>query len=526
MAAISGEMASNDKNVENGLSTLEFLRFALYRYVWIRLKKVWPPIQQLSLWLEVHALPAVRESGREYARLPLPDDAGGEAATYRIRGLEDTLASDAHLTQLFKDLGIRILVLDVRLESNQISDVLAQLHAWRRRIGRRGRRLRGGAGRLFGEEGLQMSCARVLIQGEVLTLTYSYCMTNFSRLVKWFEDRHPRFKDHRAVFIAAPRYALISAAVAAVPFIFYVFHGSLWLLLAVTILGALGLFFMVYLMLMMIGSIEYDNEEKAYRLEVAYRKLKQYADGVREDMSRARGIQEKLLPDAASMPMTDHLDWASSFAPQSEVGGDYFDVTAIGEKRVGMLFADVSGHGMSAALVTVLLKVAFEGWEERPVPLETFAADLNKLLHRVTPQKSFAAAVLACYDTETGILSYINCGHHPAPLLLKPGEKIGISSLDQAGAMIMGVFPQGAFSEARLKLEPGDTVLMTTDGVTEAADEDGEMFGQERLQSYLQTDGSKSPRELVAGLVETVDAFTGSAYQNDDRMVLAFRVRT
>jgi len=517
---------TNGKHFDSGPSSIEYILFIIHA-LWIRWTNLWPQIHKLSLWLEVHALAFAREEGQEYAGMTLPVPGDGDAVEYRIQDMDETLRGNRFLVDFLRKLGIEELLLDVRLESNQISDMLVLLHAWRHRFKKKtsGGRLKGGMKHLFSGSGLQMSCALIRIENHSLQVTYSYCMTKLSRTVKWFERRHPRFKDHRAMFLAAPRYALIVAGVTLIPFVIYSLYGNWWLLLVVTVLGALLLFFLVYVMLMTIGSVEYDNEEKAYRLEVTYERLKRYSDGVREDLGRARAIQENLLPDCSKIPFREHLEWACSVVPQAEVGGDYFDIAHLGEKRIGILFADVSGHGMSAALVTAIMKVAFEGWQDRGLPLKTFTEYLNRLLFRVTPAKSFAAAILGSYDADSRMLSYINCGHSPAPIMIPGDLKRDITSLDHSSAMILGVLEKHACIEKQLALESGDTVLFTTDGLIEAMDRENRMFGMERLLDFAASSRGNAPQDLVTGLIHRIREFMDGVPQNDDQMIMAFRVR-
>jgi sigma-B regulation protein RsbU (phosphoserine phosphatase) len=197
----------------------------------------------------------------------------------------------------------------------------------------------------------------------------------------------------------------------------------------------------------------------------------------------------------------------------------------VGTDRVAVLFTDVSGHGMSAALLTAIIKTAFETWKEDGAPLEAFAATLNRLLCNVTPAESFAAVVLAAYDASSRELSYVNCGHNPAPLWLPATDGAEVRWLDDSTNMVLGVAPDVKFEPARQTLAPGDTVFFATDGVTESMDADDRLFGNQRLRQHLQQRRTDPLSRLVQGLVEQVDRFTGGAPQSDDRTILALRVR-
>ena len=507
-----------------GLTVLDPLRMNLHRRV-IRFSRLWAEIHSLGQWLEHDALPAAKEAGDETARLALVDADDGVQLKLCLREADPTHYHGDRLAGFLHGIGVTELTLDVRLESNQITDILCLLHLRRRALEATGKKgsQNGTVGRLRSPSGLNVSCARVRLQDSVLRIDYAYCMTRFSRLVALFERSHRHFGDHRALFHAAPRYAAAATLCVLIPLALYVLHDSWWLLLIVTLIGAAGLFAMVFLLLMTVGSVEYDNEEKAHRLEIAYGHLQRYSDRIRRELRHARTIQDNLLPDIARMPLSEDLQWASSFVPMTEVAGDYFDAAELENRLLALLFADVSGHGMSAALVTAILKTAFEGWKESPVSLDRFAQHLNRLLCRVTPDESFAAVVLATYDPASRELCHVNCGHCPFPLLI-PGDSDGeVCWLEEANTMVLGVQEENEFPTACRTLRPGDSLLLATDGVTEAVDDEDEQFGADRLIGYARAQRDRLPEQLVEGLVRHVEDFTGQGRQGDDRTVLAFR---
>jgi sigma-B regulation protein RsbU (phosphoserine phosphatase) len=275
---------------------------------------------------------------------------------------------------------------------------------------------------------------------------------------------------------------------------------------------------------MAVGSVEYDNEEQAHKLRQAYDRLKVYADRIRDDMERARTIQQRLLPDLAKMPRTDVLDWAARFEPQDDVGGDYFDAVEMADGRVAVILADASGHGLGAALVTAILKSTFESWLEREAGVAELATMLNRRLVELTPDRSFAAAVVAVFDPESGTLRYCNCGHSPWPYLIRAREGEP-RVLDVGHAMILGVMPDIEFRPAEVSLEPGDIVFLATDGITEAESRQGEEYGAGRLEAFLSAHADASVDDLVEALSGEVATYCAGQEQSDDRAVLAFQVR-
>lgn len=429
------------------------------------------------------------------------------------------------LRRFLRGVGVHEIELDPRLECNQVSDVLTLIYAVRRRIGGKLPRSRlHPAARLVSDEGVAIACTVTRIQNGRLTISYSYCMTRFSRLVKWFKERQTTLRDHRALFRAAPRYAAIVGLAPMAVFSLYTFHESWPLLLATSVFGAAVLGGATYLFFMTAGSLEYDNEQQAYTLKQAYAQVKRYADSIRSDMDRARAVQLRLLPDLQAMPLADQLEWSASFVPQEGVSGDYYDAALVGEDRVALVFADVSGHGLGAALVTAIIKTTFEEWLTRGSELTGFVRLLNQRLHRLTPDQSFAAVAVGIYDASNGEFSYCNCGHNPYPFFISHGDRPPLA-LDAAQTIILGVLPEIEPVPASLRLESGDTLLFATDGITEAENESGEEFTTQRLQRYLEVQRGADLEELVTGIVESVDEFTGGCDQGDDRTMFAVRVR-
>ncbi len=484
------------------------------------------PLRFSLLGSEINAFASWFEDGASSDRLK----------TVRIRVDDDgpTIDGDARslpfgrwnrLWSFLIDLGVREFELDPRLESNQVVDVLALLFAERRALrSRRSRRETRPAKLLRSENGLAFACTMTRLDSGRLTVSYSYCMTRFSHLVRWFKERQTHLRDHRSLFRAAPRYAVLVGLGPMAVFLLYTVHESWWLLLVTSLLGSVFLCAATYLFFMTVGSVEYDNEEQAHTLKQAYGQLKQNADRIRSDMDRARVVQQRLLPDLRTLPLADRLDWAASFVPQEEVGGDYFDASLTSQGDMAVVFADVSGHGLGAALVTAIMKTTFESWLEQSGDLVGLVGLLNQRLFSLTPDQSFAAVTVGIYDALERTFSYCNCGHSPYPYLMSKGTGTPCP-LDAAQALILGAVPEVQSRPATLHLQRGDTLFFSTDGITEAENDQGEQFGRERLEQYLAGTNGMPLSELVSGLVETVETFNRGCDQGDDRTVLALRVR-
>ena len=489
----------------------------------IRLRPLWRQVRQLADHLGWEVLPRVRERGVDNLVLEVAAD-----GTVRFEAAGEKMEKRfAHIGKLACMLDVLRIDLSSRLEAGQIRQVLALLWAYRRELhdAQHGAVPHGVPGRLLSEAGVSVACTRTSLRAGTLKIDYSYCATRFSRAVHLFERHHSHFRDHRALFRAAPRYALLAGLIALIPYIITKFFGTGWVLASVAILGAATLTVLTYMFFMIIGGVEYDNEEKAHRLARANQDLQRYARRIHEDLARARSVQQSLLPDMTDMPLPGRLEWGGLFKPEAEVGGDYFDVAQLDGDRVAMLFCDVSGHGMAAALMTVIVKTAFTAWVDDGGDMVTFLARLNSHLCRLTPEENYAAIFLALYHAPSGELTYLNCGHNPEPWLIPADREAPIQALSDARATLLGFVPNLTFTEGRRRLLPGDTLLFLTDGLAEARNIRGEVFSVEQMDELLERNRSANIQDLLAAIDREVARFAHLAPQTDDRTALAMRVK-
>jgi serine phosphatase RsbU (regulator of sigma subunit) len=493
----------------------------------IRRTELWKDIQRFAGWLESEATSAAREANQSTILIELGPDGLVETMRIGLKKYPHELNVYQRLWNFLEELDIRCVKLDARLEKNQVEDVFVLLYGHRRELARRryGRASRGVIRALLSTQGVLVACTRSSIQDGTLIVSYSYCTLRFSRIVRWFEREHEAFPDHRALFRAAPRYALLIGVVTTCPGIILTYIYKDWFLLTILAIATPVLIGLIYLFFMVVGSVEYDNEEKEYNLVKAYDKLKVYTDRTQADIHRARMVQERFLPDLSSMPLSDQLDWAGSFAPAQQVGGDYFDVRTLDDNRVAILFSDVSGHGMAAAFITAILKTTFHAWVDNKSILPELVSQLNWNLCRLTPEESFAAVFMAIYDASTGEFHYVNAGHQPEPWRIPANSEKSISALSDARNLIMGVEENITIVTAGQTLKSEDIVLFVSDGVVENQDADGEQYGTDRFEKFLDVKRQRPVRDLVKLIVNEMEAFPKGAEQSDDRTILAFQIK-
>jgi sigma-B regulation protein RsbU (phosphoserine phosphatase) len=231
-------------------------------------------------------------------------------------------------------------------------------------------------------------------------------------------------------------------------------------------------------------------------------------------------IQRALLPP--ELPRINGLEMAAHYQTSRRAGGDYYDFFPLPDGQWGIFIADVSGHGTPAATVMAITHAVAHAYPGPPTPPAEMLKFLNqKLTGRfMSRTSSFVTAFYAVFNPEKRELTYACAGHNP-PRLRRAGR---ILPLDQVAGLPIGVDFDHQFQDHRLTLETNDLVLLYTDGITEAFDSQGQMFGVPRLDASL-ADGDASAEHVVAKLVYRLDAFCAGQPVSDDRTLLALRVR-
>ncbi len=236
-----------------------------------------------------------------------------------------------------------------------------------------------------------------------------------------------------------------------------------------------------------------------------------------QEINIARDIQQALLPrNFRDFP---HLSVAGCNFPCLSVGGDYFDVFPIGDHRTAFLIADVSGKGLGAALVTTMLQGVLSGMTLGTDPARLFA-HLNRFLCDHVEVGRYATMFFGILD-EKGSLEYINAGH-PSPILVRRG--IADEAFTE-GSFPVGLVPEAEYKTTCIKLEPGDTLVLFSDGVTEAMNPDEELFGAARLREVLTGQMDTPLDQLQKCVLESVENFARGASQADDLTLLLVRYR-
>ena len=237
-----------------------------------------------------------------------------------------------------------------------------------------------------------------------------------------------------------------------------------------------------------------------------------------KELELARAIQVGLLPER--LPQPDGYELLGSNAPSRAVSGDLYTAQLRGEGReCVLLVADVSGKGIAAALLTASLEALAMGPIEVGDPADGICAKLSRRLYARTSAERYATAFVGVLDRERHTLRYANAGHNP-PLLLRAG---GGSLRLEATGVPLGLLPALDYAAEELVLGPGDTLCVYTDGVTEAANPEGEEYGLERLEAQLRRHLEGPLEGLLEGLEQDLEGFARGVPYGDDRTLLVLR---
>ena len=246
-------------------------------------------------------------------------------------------------------------------------------------------------------------------------------------------------------------------------------------------------------------------------------------ESIKNDLAIAGEIQQTILP--RSFPpfpeLTEVVDIYASMTPAKDVGGDFYDFFQIDDERIGLVIADVSGKGVPASLFMAVSRTLLRATALRGVSSAECLTYANKLLCKESLDSMFVTVFYGIYHYKTGMMDYTNAGHNP-PYLLRGGRTV--ECLPVASNFVVGVFDDIEFESNTLTFGIGDTLLLYTDGVTEAFNDKREQFSESNLQDILASmHESSSAKEVVTSVLQSVMTFSGDYPQSDDITLLSLQ---
>jgi sigma-B regulation protein RsbU (phosphoserine phosphatase) len=244
-------------------------------------------------------------------------------------------------------------------------------------------------------------------------------------------------------------------------------------------------------------------QERNAALEEAERKTSR-------ELSIARALQAAILPE--SFPPAPGCDGAARMLAATTMGGDFYDFIELPGGRIGLVMADVSGKGVPAAFFMAVARTNLRSLATDSTGPADCLRRTNDVLCTQNPLELFVTVFYAVFDPATGVLTYANGGHNPTLLRRANGH---IDTLSGVCNLVLGGMPE-TFEERTEQLAPGDSLVFYTDGVTEAFNSEGLMFGEERLYELVRVHGGADAQALVSVIFDSVVDFAGSAPQSDD----------
>jgi len=264
--------------------------------------------------------------------------------------------------------------------------------------------------------------------------------------------------------------------------------------------------------------LEKKVEERTKDLADANAILKQQKEEIDRNLQMAQKIQLNLIPNEKTYPVRSELKFNGLYKAMDAIGGDIFDVIRCGRNSYGILMADVSGHGIPAALVTAMAKVSFNTHAQQyGVRTSEVCSKVNKDITRLLGNdfSHYLTAFFGIIDLEQKIFSWTNCGHHPAILI----RENTVLSLGTPGPFI-GFIENAVFNDESIELKESDRIVLFTDGIVEAKNSAGELYDTPRLINLCRTHYNKPSQILIQHILEDLKSFCGELKADDDRAVL------
>ena len=239
---------------------------------------------------------------------------------------------------------------------------------------------------------------------------------------------------------------------------------------------------------------------------------------LQNELDVASGIQKSILPTV--FPASNNYQVYANMEPARNIGGDFFDVVRLENGRVGLAIADVSDKGVPAALFMMSSRTWMKGAAISSPEPGIVLQEVNALLHEDNESQMFVTVLYAVYEPETGDFTYA-CGGHDAPLLIRTDGSSELLPL--TGGIALGIIPDLEYTQNTVNLRPGETLILYTDGVTEAMNGEGEQFGIERLQHVFEGQPPKDSSEASGMVFDAVHSFASDTAQSDDITCLTLR---
>ena len=242
---------------------------------------------------------------------------------------------------------------------------------------------------------------------------------------------------------------------------------------------------------------------------------------IESELNIANAIQKNMLPSIFP-PFPEHkeIEIYANMVPAKEVGGDFYDMFLVDENHLALVIADVSGKGVPAALIMMITKTLIKNTALNFKLVDEVFYSVNNMLCEGNQSNHFVTSWLGILDLRNGKLEFVNAGHNPPLVYAKRENKFDF--LKTKPNLILAAMENTKYIKHEVILEPGDRIFLYTDGVTEATNTKNELYGEERLQNYLNSHVEEDVEATIKGVKKDIDSFVGNASQFDDITMLEF----
>ncbi len=258
-------------------------------------------------------------------------------------------------------------------------------------------------------------------------------------------------------------------------------------------------------------------------LKIARQKLAKQNAQLRHSLSLAKEVQQNLIP--SKDPVFDGFDIAGKIIYCDETGGDYYDYIETvnrGSEQLGIVVGDVSEHGIPSALLMTTARAFIRFRASLPGSLAQIVSDVNKLLTAdVKDSGRFMTLLFFFLDSQRKCVSWVRAGHDPA--IIFDREKDVFYELNNKGGLPLGLFPDTKYLEYRHDIKQGQIIILFTDGLWEAHDASGKLFGKDRIKNIIRSHAQESAQSIIYALIDAIKNFRGDVDQEDDMTVVIIK---
>ena len=264
------------------------------------------------------------------------------------------------------------------------------------------------------------------------------------------------------------------------------------------------------------SELEEKVKQRTANLNKTLYELKLAQTKISEEIKTVSVVQQGLLPE--SPPHREGLDAAAIYLASSAVGGDYYDYIDLGDDKLAIAIADVSGHGLAAGLVMTMVKIMLFYLNKKKVPQKEALEAVNEMLSNHIPTNNFVTMIYGILDLKAMTFTSINAGHDPLLRVNSESKKIEEFS---AKSPFLGIDASTVFSEETVSLKKNDKLVFYTDGIVEAINSKEEAFGEERLNKIITDNASLSSQDLITEIISALSVYCeGTTYTDDITLMI------